>query len=130
MTLKPSLLNELKRSLLARRSELEGEAHADAEKARNDVYSESAGPVTDPCDEATADLISDIDNAELARDVGELRRIDEALARVDDGSYGRCAGCGIDIPAQRLRLEPTALRCASCEQLHEKTFVQPDRPTL
>ena len=130
MPLTPEQLQELKKALTQRRSFLEAEAHADAAKAREDVYSKSTGPVADAGDEATADLISDVENAELSRDLEELREIDAAFGRISAGGYGTCIDCGGDIGIARLRIEPTATRCIDCQSVHEKTFLQPSKPTL
>lgn len=130
MSFTPEQLRELREILTKRRELLEAEAHADADKAREDVYSETAGPVTDTGDEATADLISDVDDAELSRDLDELRAIDSALERMSAGSYGTCIECGGEIDVERLRRQPTALRCFDCQSVFEKTFLQPGRPTL
>ena len=130
MPLTPEQLQELKGVLTKRRGFLEAEAHADAAKAREDVYSQTTGPVADTGDKATADLISDVENAELSRDLQELRAIDSALARMADGSYGTCIDCGGEIELGRLRSEPTAKRCFACQSAHEKKFLQPGKPTL
>lgn len=50
----------------------------------------------------------------------ERRRAMEAeaaLARIDDGSYGRCDTCGGFVGRQRLQAEPATRRCLSCERL-------------
>jgi RNA polymerase-binding transcription factor len=130
MPLTHGQLQELKGALTKRREFLEAEAHADAAKAREDVYSKTTGPVADTGDEATADLISDVENAELSRDLQELREIDSALARMTGGNYGTCIDCGGDIGLERLRREPAATRCFACQSAHEKKFLQPGRPTL
>jgi len=130
MPLTPEQLQELKRVLTKRREALETEAHADAAKAREDVFSETAGPVGDAGDEATADLISDVENAELSRDLQELREIDAALARMAGGNYGTCIDCGGEIELERLRRQPAAQRCFNCQSVFEKTFLQPGKPTL
>ena len=130
MPLTPEELHELKGALTKRRKVLEAEAHADAAKAREDVYSQTTGPVADTGDEATADLISDVENAELSRDLQELREIDSALARMSAGSYGTCVDCGGEIGIDRLRSEPTASRCFACQSTYERKFVQPGKPTL
>ena len=49
-----------------------------AARAREETFGELAGPVTDPGDRAVADLLSDLDHAEVSRDVAELRAIDAA----------------------------------------------------
>ena len=43
-----------------------------------------------------------------------LEEIDGALARVADGTYGVCAVCGRQIPAERLEARPSATRCVAC----------------
>lgn len=43
-----------------------------------------------------------------------LAEIDAAIARVDSGWDGRCAGCGRPIPAERLVARPSADRCVGC----------------
>lgn len=47
-------------------------------------------------------------------DLEELRRIDAALARIADGSYGICAKCGDAISEDRLNAVPTAALCRNC----------------
>jgi len=130
MALTPKQLDELKRALTKRREALEAETHADAAKAREDVFSQTAGPVADSGDEATADLISDVENAELSRDLQELREVDAALARMGQGSYGTCIDCRSEIDLERLRREPAARRCFACQSAYERKFVQPGKPTL
>jgi DnaK suppressor protein len=39
-----------------------------------------------------------------------------ALERLDDGSYGKCEGCGQPIPEERLEALPTARLCVTCKQ--------------
>ncbi|MEM9045604.1 MAG: TraR/DksA family transcriptional regulator [Pseudomonadota bacterium] len=48
------------------------------------------------------------------RGLAELRMIDAALHKIEDGSYGICANCGADIPLARLELVPHAAVCGSC----------------
>jgi DnaK suppressor protein len=118
-------LDELERAIKKRRDTLQAETHADAAKAREDVFSQTAAPVADSGDEATADLISDIENAELSRDLQELRALDAALARLRHGSYGLCSDCGCEIDLERLRREPAASRCIDCQRVHERSFAGP-----
>lgn len=49
----------------------------------------------------------------------ELRRIDAAMARLDEGLYGTCAACGTAIEPRRLTALPWAVRCAGCEEARE-----------
>ena len=43
-----------------------------------------------------------------------LQQIAAALGRLDDGEYGYCTGCGEEIPAKRLAIDPTLARCVDC----------------
>ncbi|MEO1919140.1 MAG: TraR/DksA family transcriptional regulator [Paracoccaceae bacterium] len=44
----------------------------------------------------------------------EIQAIKNGLIRLDEGEYGYCEDCGEDIPAKRLELTPTAVRCVGC----------------
>jgi RNA polymerase-binding transcription factor DksA len=48
-----------------------------------------------------------------------LAEVKEALARMDAGTYGRCAGCGKPIAAARLAAVPYARRCVRCAEVAE-----------
>ncbi len=45
----------------------------------------------------------------------QLEKIDHALARIEDGTYGTCEGCGVAIPAARLEVMPSATLCVECQ---------------
>jgi DnaK suppressor protein len=62
-----------------------------------------------------------IRHEELERDVGELRDVMDAKARLAQGSYGLCIDCGIDIPLARLEVQPAAARCLQCQERYEQT---------
>ncbi len=53
--------------------------------------------------------------ASLQRTIAE---IDEALARIDAGTYGRCVHCGAEIPEERLEFRPFAAGCVACQRKH------------
>jgi RNA polymerase-binding transcription factor DksA len=59
--------------------------------------------------EATPVEPADVDTVEALLD-----QVDAALARLDDGSYGRCESCGTIIADERLAEIPTARTCAAC----------------
>ena len=46
----------------------------------------------------------------------ELRQVDDAIARLDAGTYGVCAHCGRPIPAERLEVRPFATHCVACAE--------------
>jgi len=49
----------------------------------------------------------------------ELRRIEAALRRCDDGSYGYCLDCGEPIDPRRLNLNPAATLCIACAEARD-----------
>jgi DnaK suppressor protein len=69
-----------------------------------------------------------------------LRRIEQAIERIDDGRYGRCKRCRRPIGDARLRAMPFAVHCQPCETAREhdtllrshrnrqRKWEQPDEP--
>jgi DnaK suppressor protein len=47
----------------------------------------------------------------------EVELVEAALARLDDGTFGRCLRCGNEIPAGRLEVLPWAAYCIACQKL-------------
>jgi RNA polymerase-binding transcription factor DksA len=45
-----------------------------------------------------------------------LKEIEEAVARVEDGTYGTCLGCRKPIPAERLEILPYTRYCVACRR--------------
>ena len=54
-----------------------------------------------------------------------VHHIDEALKRIEDGTYGKCFECGKDIPIARLEIVPHARFCISCKEADEKKKPKP-----
>jgi DnaK suppressor protein len=105
-----------------RRKALLAELREDAERVQRDRHEDLAGVAPDAGDESVATLIADLDQADLGRDLSELRAIEAARTRLSEGSYGICADCGGDIGYERLKANPSALRCIACQTLHEKLY--------
>lgn len=122
MTLNRREMIELAYALTTRRNQLLEEIRSDVERVRAEPYASVAGATPDTGDEAVADLLADVGEAEVTRDLGELRMLEAALERVSAGSYGKCVDCGAEIPFERLRAQPGAERCVACQQRHEKTY--------
>ena len=53
------------------------------------------------------------------RDRSKLQSIDQALARLDDGSYGICESCDGEIAAERLKAMPFTRLCVQCQSERE-----------
>ena len=68
-------------------------------------------------------------DGELRR-VNEIRRIEAAFRRIDVGNYGVCHDCDEDIGYERLKSQPFAERCVTCQTHYEKSYAHEGRPTL
>lgn len=55
------------------------------------------------------------DEAMLSVVDGQREQVVAALARLEDGTYGRCVDCGTDLPPERLEARPEAARCVNCQ---------------
>jgi RNA polymerase-binding protein DksA len=130
MALTRKQLNEFEVLITQRRKQLVTDLLEDVARARDESYADVAGGVTDLGDEALADLLSDLDNAEVARDMRIVRELDAALGRIADGSYGTCVECEGEIGLERLRVYPTAMRCIKCQEVYEKTHAHPGEPRM
>ena len=64
-----------------------------------------------PADAASETEARELDVARQAMFQARLGLIDEALARLERGEYGRCEVCGRPIPAERLELVPETPFC-------------------
>ena len=49
----------------------------------------------------------------------QLTRMDQTLARLQEGSYGQCQDCGNEISLERLQAVPYATRCKDCQARQE-----------
>ena len=65
------------------------------------------------------DTQDEIEFALIQMKAETLNRIDAALRRLDEGSYGNCFQCGDEIAHPRLRALPFAVRCKDCEEALE-----------
>jgi RNA polymerase-binding protein DksA len=121
---------QLKQSLEKRRQLLLEEIRDELARSGEQHYVDLAGRVTDLGDESVADMLADLDAAMVDRQVIEVRAIEATLKLLAAGDYGACVDCGADIPLERLRAYPTAVRCISCQSLHELAYAHEGRPTL
>jgi DnaK suppressor protein len=71
-------------------------------------------------DDAHARAPQAVADPAVERDLAELRIVEAALARIDDGSYGACTDCGRPIAPARLAGQPAALRCMACQAIADR----------
>ncbi len=120
MSLTPDQLDGFRQELTRRARALREEIRGEQQKADADHATEIAGGVADKGDESVASQMSDTDRAMAGHFGEELQAVEAALRRLDDGSYGQCEDCGVDISPQRLAAYPTAPRCIACQSKAEK----------
>jgi RNA polymerase-binding transcription factor len=65
------------------------------------------------------DFVQEVELALVEMKSETLARIDEALRRLENGSYGICDECGREIAEARLRAVPFATRCLACQAAAE-----------
>lgn len=73
----------------------------------------------DPNDRASqeSDMALELRNRDRERKL--IKKIDGTLLHIDDGEYGYCEGCGIEIGLKRMEARPTATLCIDCKTLDE-----------
>lgn len=111
-----------------RYAEVWADIQQELEKYRGQQFQDLINQNADPDDVAVADLLIDLNIAEISRDVGELRDIQQALEHINKGTYGTCIDCGEPIAVARLQAAPEALRCVDCQTRAEKW--RRESPTL
>lgn len=109
---------------------MRSEIHDTLMRANTEQYARIAGEVRDAEEAAVADLLVDVNLAEITRDVEELRDVEAALKRIAVGTYGVCVSCGEPISHERLDAYPTAKRCFFCQRRYEQTRGSGATPSL
>ncbi|HLF09663.1 MAG TPA: DUF302 domain-containing protein [Gammaproteobacteria bacterium] len=115
----PARLASAKRKLLDRSDVLRADIARELRKYDADQYGVLADNVADSAEQSVADLLVDVDLAEIDRDVAEVRDVEAALARIARGTYGVCVDCATPIDPVRLDHTPQAARCLPCQQEFE-----------
>jgi DnaK suppressor protein len=110
--------DELKNILEGRRRELMAEVRSKMKNVRAENSDEAQG-VLDAAETSEADIQDDIEFALIQMKTETLKKIEDALKRLDEGTYGNCFECGDEISQMRLRALPFAVRCKDCEEARE-----------
>jgi DnaK suppressor protein len=113
-----SRYDELKQMLLERQRELVAEVQGKIRGVRAEG-AEKPHEVMDQGETSEVDIQEDIELALIQMKAETLNKINEALARLEEGRYGLCFECGDEISEARLRALPFAVRCKDCEEARE-----------
>ena len=111
---------ELRHILEDRRRELSQELRRQFHDVRAIGPADTAQGVIDAEEVAVSDIQEDIEIALMQMKSETLNRVNEALGRLEAGSYGFCYECGDEIAQVRLKALPFALRCKDCEEEREQ----------
>jgi DnaK suppressor protein len=112
-----SRYDEPRKMLEDRRRELLHEVRGKIRDARTDSTNEHE--VLDEGEISEGDVQEEIEFALIQMKAETLNKIDAALRRLEEGTYGDCFECGEEIAAARLRAVPFAVRCKDCEEARE-----------
>jgi len=83
--------------------------------------------VKDAEEQSMEDFVLGMDFALMEMESETLRKIDEALQRLEDGTYGVCVECDAKIGEARLKAVPFASTCRDCQEQQEE-MAAADRP--
>lgn len=97
--------------LLSRRAQLTGEL----QRIEKDLDAEPPKDWEDRASERQGDEVLE---ARGQADLAEVARIDAALSRIEEGTFGTCQNCGEAISTARLELLPETPFCKVCAALH------------
>ena len=111
--------SELKQMLEGRRRELQAEVQGKMRDVRATGQVTKLTEVFDAVESSEADIQEDIELALVQMKAETLNKVDDALARLEQGTYGNCFECGDEIAEKRLRALPFAVRCKDCEAAKE-----------
>jgi len=110
----------LRKQLLEKRKEILEETQVEIAKYIKGENRQLVETALDDGDWSVIDLSEDINLRKLSTHRETLVKIEEALRKLDENTYGTCEDCGEQISAERLRVMPFAIRCRDCQEIREE----------
>lgn len=104
---------QAKAKLLQRRVELQNETINLA------TFSEEGNDVKDVGDEAYNVSLQKLQRSIGEAELNEIKLIDQAMERIEEGGYGICIDCSGEISEARLEYYPYAVRCIVCQEAYD-----------
>jgi DnaK suppressor protein len=122
--MRKNFLKKMREKLLEMRAQLVRNVQSDLQEGREQTKDEGMD---------TYDIASDARDREISlilndRDRDKALAIDDALARIDENTYGVCDSCESDIAEARLEALPFTRLCVSCQAEREKEAKSMKRP--
>lgn len=118
--LSPEKLNEVKQRLLEKKQNLWLEVKDRLKSHIGDGYQEMLATARDEEDQASVSHLAETQLSLLGPKREELEAIEEALLRLENGTYGICEACGCAIEPRRLEVMPETPFCRNCMSQKEK----------
>ena len=121
MPLESTQRKELLELIDCEMARLREEVQESRQTGLDNTYQSMTGESHDDGDQSVADLLTDVEIAELKRDMNAIEALETARGRFMSGVGGVCVDCEEDIAIERLRANPAALRCRNCQEQYEAT---------
>jgi DnaK suppressor protein len=114
VTLRERKIQDIKKNLISQKKAL----LAGAMEALNELPGQTVFP--DLGDQATAEIDRNFMLRLRGRERKLLKKIEEAVERIDQGVFGICDKCGLEIDVRRLEARPVTTMCIECKMLQEE----------
>ncbi len=116
-SMKKEFQDKLKKKLIAQRNEILDTLAGKNEQLKGLVSGTESG---DDVDIASDTIDRELLNSLGQQDANRLTAIENALERINRGTFGICPMCGKEIPEARLEALPYAVLCVSCQEKEDK----------
>jgi DnaK suppressor protein len=110
---------KLRAALIKKREEIVKEAKSEISRYIKGETKQLVDTALDDGDWSVVDLSEDLSLKKLSSHRETLLKIDEALRKLEEGTYGKCDDCGEDISEERLKVLPFAIYCRDCQEKRE-----------
>ncbi len=121
---KPAPVTTMSKTMLARFRKLLEEKRDDIIKKAKQTLDEDmtldANDLPDEMDLASSEYLQSFTFRLRGREKSFLDKIEKALARIDDASFGICEECGEEISVKRLEARPETTLCIRCKEDQER----------
>ena len=92
-----------------------------AGRATSDKFAVQADDLMDEVDFTSFEIENQMRMRLATREALYLKKIDEALERINGGTFGQCDECEEDIELRRLEARPTTTLCVACKEASERS---------
>jgi DnaK suppressor protein len=107
------LLQEKKNTLLAELAKTKNAEEETTEESTQDIADKAVSSYT-------REFLYSLNDSER----NTIQQIDQALSRIEDGTYGFCLNCGNPMSEKRLTAIPWSRHCVDCQELSEKGLLE------